>query len=961
MFKDIKLDDRTYDEIRNDVIENIIKHCPEWTNHNPSDPGITLIELFAYMTEMTQYRLNQVPAKNYLAFLDLLGMKQRLSLAAQSRVCFDLSVGYQMDAASKDTVLIPKNTKVATLSDEENEEIIFETSKALYASNVKLLNLYSKTYDASRDKSKIFDYTNNIENKEAFYPFSKNGNSENIVDLIFYSEDFYVLKNDIKMTMIFRLPTTMREYDIGEDFLSKMNWQYFDGTSWHRLKIAYDLSIALDDTDADILSVTFEGNCENLQKDLIDELNVRENFFIKASFQEIPTWLEEFSAYEISVVTNSNPEGLLPDDCFYNYELLDLNNSFFPFGTRPTLDATTIEEIFYIQCNQAFCEVGTSVEINFDLAKLPGKSLPQGYNSLQIIYEYSVGEAKWAHLDVRDNTFNFTQQGVVSFTIPSDFKSVVLNAKDGFWLRAKIASGNYGLEEENIFDNQTSELKTIAATLNPPIISSIDIRYSHQRKDLPECYSLNNYQYENIKFDKNRPVFLFKNEYVKEDAIFLGFDSYLSEQILELYFDIDLSQKQNDQQRVIEWEILINGVWERLKVEDYTKGLSTSGDVKITLPKIENLEAYSLYLENFERMWIKIKVKFNALKISPKINQVLLNNVIVEQKETYYEEMIAYSSGLPDMQFKLQHKNLIGAPLLKVGELEYKAVERFIDYGANDNVFRFNGINGDLEFGDGKYGNVPPLGAEIIAVKYEVTKGGKGNLAKGKIRVLKDSINYMDNVSNIFIAKNGQNGDTIEDVKRLAPNTLNTMKRAVTVDDYEHLTLAYSPYIKKAKCLFRDGQILILIMSSDILRDKGFINLSFIDKLEDYLKTVSMVTLIPRVQSVNIVDLKIRLKLKYTDDTEVPNRSLLENEILENTKRYLDPFVGVNNSGYEIGRTLLKSDIVRIVNNSTSSLVISEMSFIKDGVALDDNKVNLSYNEILDLKDLVIEELNYDF
>jgi len=961
MFKDIKLDDRTYDEIRSEVVQNIIKHCPEWTNHNPSDPGITLIELFAYMTEMTQYRLNQVPAKNYLAFLDLLGMKQRLSLAAQSRVCFDLSVGYQMDAPSKDTILIPKNTKVATLSDEENEEIIFETSKALYASNVKLLNVYSKTYDSARDKSKIFDYTQNMETKEAFYPFDQNGQSNNVVDLIFYSEDFYVLKNDIKMTIIFRLPTTMREYDVGDDFLSKMKWQYFDGTSWQRLKIEYDLAVSLDETDADILSVTFEGNCENFQKELIDELELRENYYIKASFQEIPDWLEEFSAYEISVVTNSNPEGLLPDDCFYNYELLDLNNSFFPFGTRPTLDTTTIEEIFYIQCNQAFCETGTNVEINFDLAKLAGKSLPQGYNSLQILYEYSVGEAKWAHLDVRDNTFNFTQQGIVSFVVPDDFKSVVLNAKDGYWVRAKIVSGNYGQEEENIFDNQTSELKTIDATLNPPIISSIDIRYSHQRKDLPECYSLNNYQYENVKFDKNRPVYLFQNEYIKEDAVFLGFDSYLSEQILELYFDIELSTKRNEQQRAIEWEILNNGEWERLKVEDYTNGLSTSGDVKITLPKIERLEAHSLYIENFERMWIKIKVKFNALKSSPLVNQILLNNVMVEQKETYYDEMIAYSSGLPDMKFNLQNKNLIGAPLINVGESEYKAVERFIDYGANDNVFRFNGINGDIEFGDGQYGNVPPLGAAIVAAKYEVTKGNKGNLSEGKIRALKESINYMDSVKNVFISKNGQNGDTIEEVKRLAPNILNTMKRAVTVNDYEHLTMEYSPYIKKARCLFKNGQILVLIMSADILRDKGFINLNFIDGLEQYLKSVSMVTMVPKVESVNIVDLEIRLKLKYTDDNDVPNRSLLENEILEKAKQYLDPFIGLNKSGYEIGRTLLKSDIVRIVNNSSVSLVVSEMSFLKDGAVLDDNKVNLSYNEILDLKDLVIEELNYDF
>ncbi|MGH8564167.1 MAG: hypothetical protein ACREXW_08765 [Gammaproteobacteria bacterium] len=46
-------------------------HAPEWTNHNPSDPGITLIELFAYLTEMLIYRLNRVTPDNNLAFLKL--------------------------------------------------------------------------------------------------------------------------------------------------------------------------------------------------------------------------------------------------------------------------------------------------------------------------------------------------------------------------------------------------------------------------------------------------------------------------------------------------------------------------------------------------------------------------------------------------------------------------------------------------------------------------------------------------------------------------------------------------------------------------------------------------------------------------------------------------------------------------------------------------------------------------
>jgi Baseplate J-like protein len=66
------LDDRTYDDLVQEALSLIPTYAPEWTNHNPSDPGITLVELFAYLTEMLLYRLNRVTSANKQAFLNLL-------------------------------------------------------------------------------------------------------------------------------------------------------------------------------------------------------------------------------------------------------------------------------------------------------------------------------------------------------------------------------------------------------------------------------------------------------------------------------------------------------------------------------------------------------------------------------------------------------------------------------------------------------------------------------------------------------------------------------------------------------------------------------------------------------------------------------------------------------------------------------------------------------------------------
>src|SRR2546430_2442631 len=56
------LDDRRFQDIVDEAKRRITRYCPEWTDHNVSDPGVALIELFAWMTEMILYRVNQVPA-----------------------------------------------------------------------------------------------------------------------------------------------------------------------------------------------------------------------------------------------------------------------------------------------------------------------------------------------------------------------------------------------------------------------------------------------------------------------------------------------------------------------------------------------------------------------------------------------------------------------------------------------------------------------------------------------------------------------------------------------------------------------------------------------------------------------------------------------------------------------------------------------------------------------------------
>jgi hypothetical protein len=78
------LDDRSYQQLRDELVRRIPVYAPEWTDHNASDPGITLIELFAFLGENLLYRFNQIPEATKLAYLKLLQIPLRPAAPARA-------------------------------------------------------------------------------------------------------------------------------------------------------------------------------------------------------------------------------------------------------------------------------------------------------------------------------------------------------------------------------------------------------------------------------------------------------------------------------------------------------------------------------------------------------------------------------------------------------------------------------------------------------------------------------------------------------------------------------------------------------------------------------------------------------------------------------------------------------------------------------------------------------------
>ncbi|NEO85208.1 MAG: putative baseplate assembly protein [Spirulina sp. SIO3F2] len=119
------LDDRAFEDLVEECLLRIPRYCPEWTNHNPSDPGITMVELFAWLTDQMLLRFNQVPRRNYVTFLELLGIRLNAPRPAQVDVTFYLS------SALAETYTIAADVEVATLRTDTEEAVVFSTDATL--------------------------------------------------------------------------------------------------------------------------------------------------------------------------------------------------------------------------------------------------------------------------------------------------------------------------------------------------------------------------------------------------------------------------------------------------------------------------------------------------------------------------------------------------------------------------------------------------------------------------------------------------------------------------------------------------------------------------------------------------------------------------------------------------------------------------------------------------------------
>ncbi|MFC4304533.1 putative baseplate assembly protein [Cohnella boryungensis] len=153
MLPRIPLDDRSFESILQEARRSIPRRLPEWTDENTHDPGITFLELFAWLGEMQQFYLSRVPEANIRKFLDLLGIAPLEAAFAEAEVTF---------GNVRVPVVLPRGTKL------QAEDQVFETIAPVRLIPIAIDRIVTRTEKEASDRS-----ASNERGNVAFYAFGR--------------------------------------------------------------------------------------------------------------------------------------------------------------------------------------------------------------------------------------------------------------------------------------------------------------------------------------------------------------------------------------------------------------------------------------------------------------------------------------------------------------------------------------------------------------------------------------------------------------------------------------------------------------------------------------------------------------------------------------------------------------------------------------------------------------------
>ncbi|MDF2662004.1 MAG: putative baseplate assembly protein [Paenibacillus sp.] len=1006
-----QLDPRTMADLFARMKELAPFYTPEWrfTPEDP-DPGAALFALFADMYHENVKRLNRVPAKNLVAFLNLFDVSLLPARPSVSYAAFTLNEG------TKEPVLIQAGTRIHAAG--ADGEVPFETERSVFLTPARwhAAFLSSKKHDSIvRVPEELL--TDPERGQAASTPLFVIGGRDNLQAHAMY------LSHDDMFTVF---ETARIEVEIGNSarrdevqmcsqltrpewvqwlYSSKDGWLPFDAVWGAGNRIVLTKS-----TPGEIAEVEVNGT----QGRWI-QCRLQPHEPGKKSLAESGLSLDRI-AVKTDYEDSAGHGGLNPDIMFFNDIQAD-PAGFYPFGDQFAQYGT-----FYLASREAFCKRDGMIDLSFSLKAIENRFIPEHVPAIDwklvmkksqfekpdppkvsitgVIWEYWNGSS-WVRLDAgKEAEKLFYHPGSeavrkrIGFRCPGDLAPVYVNGHFNYWIRGRI------LQMENAYAPFPVYLS--------PWVEEVKLAYRYEERvyALERCLTLNNTVYENrtrhSRSEKGgfEPFVPLEG---KHPTLVLGFDRPPVRGPVSIYAAVVPQRMKAEAVPYLEWEYLrsaapgVRSQWAPLKLIDGTKGLTESGTLQFVGPA-----DFADDLVFGERgCWIRAvnrDDRYDHISDSddfPRVKGLFLNTVRVVQQETVAAEY-PESRALDEGVYKLSRKNIVSeevwvdetvriteedlAAFAEAGEPEYEAIRdsdrqlqrvwvrwqevaHFAGSTAKSRHYTIDRTFGQLRFGDGVHGLEPPKdGLEKVRVTYRVTAGRKGNTPAGTITALQNSIAFVGGVTNVEPAAGGCDPETMDSAVRRGPQLLKHHGRAVTAEDFEWLARDAYPNIAKVKCMANRNAKMEKApgaMTLVVLPKEGQAGLPAFPELKKRVETYvlqrasSLVAWPENIRVVPPVFLEISITavvaVEHFDDV-LP----AELEAVQKLNRFLDPLGGnFDGQGWEIGQTVHPSVFYALLK-TIRSISFVEKLYMSVYMLEDDRRVEIDGNRPLHIPHGVI-------
>jgi hypothetical protein len=938
------LDARTLADLMDHLGELARGELPEWRPPPDGDAGTMLQRAFARLLELALERLNRVPDKNLLAFLDT--MEASLLAPAPARVLLTFTL-----APGRPPTALPAGVQAATQPSAQRPAVTFETAAPLTVVPSQLVAAHTVDPVADRWRDQLVAAGGAV--AQGFTPFT--GTFPLAHELLLGTGNLLERGRSIhfELTLGFTI-SQPHPGDAVRRLLENLVFEY--AVAGMPTAVTPDSVVIQEGGPATYTFRLPSADPETIQGPGLDGPAVDRWLRVRPP---VPLPLESV-ATDLRVLpqkVHGDASGLLPDAVLAGGTTAEPSRSFLPFGEVPR-----VGDALHLGSDEAFAKAGGMVTIH--VAADGGTAS----SDLKLAWEY-LGQDGWAELPIAAGSdVNFTASGsgdVVIEALPVVPRRT-LNGVESRWIRVRIAAGNYGVVGKNL---DPARVRQITLDWDATVTPTVLRRTGEVLTDLTASAAAGE---ELAAFVT--PAALAPDALADaEPTFYLGFDELPAERPVTLQlvamprrFSGNLAARPAattvpaPATSPVTWQYHDGVRWRPLAVVDGSQHLTRTGALTFLAPAdLTPLAKFDLV----PRYWIRATSARDGPTDPRRLLGVFLNTAPAVQAVTVADEPLGSSSGQPGQVFRLARPPVLtdqqvlvrepeppsGADRLAIeaeegpdaiqqrsdpasGRTEtwvrWHEVPNFVRSGPSARHYTIDHTSGTVTFGDGSRGAIPPRAADGIRAAYRTGGGLDGNVPTGAVNQLQSALPAVTAVTNPVAADGGAAAETLAGVAARGPQTLRHRDRAITRGDLEWLARqASGTRVARVTCLpnrnrelaFEPGWVtLVVVPQGDDPTPTPSAEL--VATIEDHLVARAPVGLAqPLPSRINVIGpgyIEVSVVAEVVP-WDLSQAEAVAHQVSAALDRFLHPLTGgPRGAGWELGRDVYASEVAQVIEDT---------------------------------------------